>query len=81
MREQAGALVQAVSVFKVGGATTTSRIAAVDPAVAAPQPAPRVAAQRPARKLAAPANKAGAPATERRERVTAVAAKEEWAEF
>ncbi|HEY0885816.1 MAG TPA: methyl-accepting chemotaxis protein, partial [Ramlibacter sp.] len=79
MREQAGALVQAVSVFKVEGAAAVPRIApAAAPARAAP---PHVPGPRPAvRKLAAPRQKAPR-AGDRRRPALAVGGKDDWAEF
>ncbi|NKE66170.1 HAMP domain-containing protein [Ramlibacter sp. RBP-2] len=78
MREQAGALVQAVSVFKVDAMATVRSLApAARPAQAA---ARRVAAAHPAAgKLAATAQKA-IPAGQR-EPALAASGKDEWAEF
>ena len=82
MREQAGALVQAVSEFKVDGGATARRPAPADAATHAPATAAPVAAPRPAaRKLAAPARQAGQPAADRREPAMAAAGPGEWTEF
>ncbi|HEY0887796.1 MAG TPA: methyl-accepting chemotaxis protein, partial [Ramlibacter sp.] len=78
MREQAGALVQAVSVFKVEGGTV-SRLARADAAVEGPAPAARVASPSLPTKLTASAK--DAPPSARRELATAETGKNEWTEF
>ena len=80
MREQAGALVQAVSVFKLQGGAAAGRRIAAEAAVEAPAPVPRVAAPRVARTLAVPTRNAAALAG-RREPATAGTEKNEWTEF
>nr|WP_238344151.1 methyl-accepting chemotaxis protein [Ramlibacter lithotrophicus] len=79
MREQAGALVQAVSVFKLDG-EAVQRATRPEAGVGAPAAATRVAVPPVAKKLAAPAQRA-MPSAARREPVTAKTDKNEWAEF
>ncbi|MHB1123384.1 MAG: methyl-accepting chemotaxis protein, partial [Ramlibacter sp.] len=82
MREQTGALVQAVSVFKVAGGGAVQRAEPVATALDVSGTPPRLAARHPAAgKLAAPARRAGEPAAKRVESMMAEAGKEDWAAF